>query len=141
MIQLCQRKAVGGKVSNMGRSDLYELLERFVEPDLAEPGVGDTAAEVNAGARPMLLRPQMASFHQRLELMQDIQEAHAGPKKIQGLIEDEDEDDLDGSGMSKEKLVQVRHRSRIQKLFDVLVCRRRAGGGAFFGLFPAADKQ
>ena len=142
LVQLCRRKVVGGKVNNKNRSDLYDLFKRFVDSDLSEPEVEDTAAEVNAGANPMLLRPQMASFHQRLKLMQDLKDAYeGGPKKAQRITEIEDEEEefeMDENGMrkKKEKLVQVRHRTRINKLMDALLCRRKPGGGACFGFFP-----
>ena len=140
LITLCRRKVVAGRVDTKSREDLYALFKRFVESDLAEPEVEDTAAEVNADANPMMLRPQMASLHQRLKLYQDIQATHGLKKTKKKMnVEEEDNDDpvAEGGGSGGNRnLVAVRHRTRMQKLMDVLVCRRKPDGGAFFGLFP-----
>ena len=118
--QLCRRRVPVARLHRTTRSDLYDYLKRYMDSDLTEPDVDDSAAETNVGANAMLLRPQMASFHQRLHM---IEEAKKTSKANPG-VKDEDEDDWDGD--NKEMLVQVRHRSRLQRVLDGLLCG--AGG-------------
>jgi hypothetical protein len=55
-------------MNDKSREDLYNMLKRFIDSDLAEPGVMDEEVEVAEGGSAMLLRPGMASMHMRLHM-------------------------------------------------------------------------
>jgi len=57
-------------MDDKSREDLYNMLKRFIDSDLAEPGAGDAEVEVAEGGSAMLLRPGMASMHMRLHMQQ-----------------------------------------------------------------------